>query len=109
MIKNKRLKIPYNSILRNGEIVVRLNNNSGVKAVIYRTFESRGYKTNYKHKHFFYIVTYNKDGEMTSIHGITRDSRRKTMVKWWKENKIDVQIVDPVLFKQLIGEKQCVE
>jgi len=90
-----------NTILQ-GEIVAILNNPTSTNtARIYATKESRGYQTDYKHKTFFYLVIY-KEGQPVRYTGLTNDPRRKTMVKYWQENRICCKIFNQRLFDELV-------
>ena len=88
-----------NRVLENGQIIALMDGDDGFTGRIYRTKESRGYQTGFQLKHFFYIITF-KDSIPSGLEGVTRDTRRKTILKHAKEQNISINIVQPDVFKE---------
>jgi len=92
-------KLRLNRVLENGQIIALLDGHNGFTGRLYRTSESRGYKTNFSYKHFFYLVTF-KNSVPSGIEGVTRDVRRKNILKHAKQQGIEVNILQPDVFAQ---------
>ena len=90
------------SVLRNGIIVVIIEQGNRNSARIYYNFESRGYQTRYMQEGFFYLVGFN-NGFPTWIHGVTKDVRRKTMTTFWTEKKYTWKVTNQNLFNKFIA------
>jgi hypothetical protein len=88
------------SVLRNGVRFMELTSTGkpGIKAIGFANSESRGYKTEFDVKHFFYLLTKDDKG-FFGIKGITKDSRRKTFKSHCRENNIDCQIINQKWFE----------
>ncbi|RKY07624.1 MAG: hypothetical protein DRP65_10195 [Planctomycetota bacterium] len=71
---------------------------TGEHGRIYMAPESRGYKTGYRPKDFFWLVPFTNNGvPRGNWLGISRDARRRTI-----EQHSDVAVVDRALWQRLI-------
>lgn len=103
MTKSRQNRI--DAVLRNGQIVMTMQSTDKSKNLtgrIYRTSESRGYKTGFSLKHFFYIVSF-ENGCATWIEGITKDSRRKSIFDHMAQHGITHQIVNQEAFDEWVA------
>ncbi len=82
-------------VMRSGKIIALLNQRDCPELTgrIYINSESRGYKTDFQVKHFFYIIAF-ENGQPINISGITKDSRRKDILNHFKKQDIDHKILD---------------
>lgn len=99
MNHSQRKRTDY--VLRNGQIVLIMSGIDKPKFTgrLYKTSESRGYKTNFEMKHFFYVVSF-KNGIPIAIEGVTKDCRRKNILNHFKQNKINHQIINQESFNE---------
>lgn len=83
------------SVIRNGVVFMTLTGPSlpGVEAFGYVTTESRGYKTGFQPKIFFYLLTKDNRG-VFAIKGITKDARRKGFTEHCRVNGINCEVVN---------------
>ena len=87
------------SVLRNGFKFMELTSPGlpNTKAIGFINVESRGYKTGFEAKNFFYLLTKDEKG-FFGIKGITKDSRRKQFETHCRENNINCHVIDQKWF-----------
>lgn len=97
MTRSKRDKLKF--VLNRGQIVLTMTKTDeiGVTARLYRNSESRGYQTDFQLRPFFYIISFH-DGVPVWIEAVTKDARRKNIVKHLTEQSLDWQIVNQESF-----------
>jgi len=85
-------------ILQGTLVAALVSRITGEHGRIYMASESRGYKTGYRPKDFFWFVPFTNDGvPRGNWFGISRDARRRTI-----EQHSDVTVVDQALWQRLI-------
>jgi len=87
----------WKRITTQGIQVAELIGESKLPVYIYAIYESRGYKTDFKPKLFFYFLCKSESGKRC-IKGITKDVRRKTMKQYWIDKGITCNIKNKNLF-----------
>ena len=85
-----------NRLFQTGILVAILDSKEspGKVARIYAAPESRGYQTKYQPKMFYWFVPYSSNGLPSGIMGITRDARRKNIVKFSNVTILDAKLWD---------------
>lgn len=81
------------SVMRHGQIVMTMDGKNNSSGRLYRTNESRGYKTGFRLKNFFYIATF-QDGFPVDLRGVSKDARRKNIFNHLKKQGISYTVVD---------------
>jgi len=82
-------------VMRSGQIIALLSSldKPELTGRIYRTKESRGYKTDFSLKDFFYIISF-ENAIPVNIEGITKDCRRKDILNHFEQNNIEFKITN---------------
>ena len=79
-----------------GTVVALLDSKEhpGKLARIYAACESRGYRTKYLQKLFFWFVPLNEYGMPLSITGVSRNARRKNITQFSNVTILDAKLRD---------------